>query len=119
MSLFTTYNTPVTDANKGVTEPGWTHLHSGPGGVRTIAVAGSHATYFDFLGDFFFGDFALPEPLRAAAWRTSVLKADSSIAPPSWMSSARRKFPSRLELKRRAGSLRDAPLAKVSFTTLL
>jgi len=28
-------------------------------------------------------------------------------------------FPSRPELKRPAGSLRDAPLAKVSFTTLL
>src|SRR5262245_52910118 len=33
------------------------------------------------------------------------------------MSIARRVFPSRLELKRRAGSFRDAPLAKVSFTT--
>src|SRR5213075_2945797 len=28
-------------------------------------------------------------------------------------------FPSRLELKRRAGSFKDAPLAKVSFTTFL
>ena len=35
------------------------------------------------------------------------------------MSIARRTFPSRLELKRRAGSFRDAPLAKVSFTTFL
>src|SRR5512144_2576847 len=35
------------------------------------------------------------------------------------MSIARRTFPSRLELKRCAGSFRDAPLAKVSFTTLL
>src|SRR6267142_170720 len=35
------------------------------------------------------------------------------------MSIARRVFPSRLELKRRAGSFRDAPLAKVSFTTFL
>src|SRR4029077_8125526 len=35
------------------------------------------------------------------------------------MSIARRTLPSRLELKRRAGSFRDAPLAKVSFTTLL
>src|SRR5204863_7609679 len=38
---------------------------------------------------------------------------------PSWISIARRTLPSRLELKRRAGSFRDAPLAKVSFTTLL
>src|SRR6185369_11662772 len=30
---------------------------------------------------------------------------------------ARRTLPSRLELNRRAGSFRDAPLAKVSFTT--
>jgi len=35
------------------------------------------------------------------------------------MSIARRAFPSRLELKRRAGSFKDAPLAKVSFTTFL
>src|SRR2546425_6946307 len=33
------------------------------------------------------------------------------------MSIARRAFPSRLELKRRAGSFRDARLAKVTFTT--
>src|SRR5215472_15176734 len=35
------------------------------------------------------------------------------------MSIARRVFPSRLELKRCFGSFSDAPLAKVSFTTLL
>src|SRR6266581_6478164 len=35
------------------------------------------------------------------------------------MSIARRTFPSRLELKRRAGSFRNAPLAKVSFTAFL
>src|SRR5664279_1561576 len=67
----------------------------------------------------FFEGFGLPEPLKATAWRTSALKADSSTSSPSWMSIARRTFPSRLELKRRAGSCRDAPLAKVSFTTLL
>src|SRR6185436_8535459 len=49
----------------------------------------------------------------------SVLKAGASTVSPSWMSIARRVFPSRLELKRRAGSLSDAPLAKVSFTTFL
>src|SRR5205807_3426652 len=67
----------------------------------------------------FFEGFDLPEPLRATARRTSALKADSSTSSPSWMSIARRTFPSRLELKRRAGSFKDAPLAKVSFTTLL
>src|SRR5579872_1903660 len=67
----------------------------------------------------FFERFALPELLRATAWRTSALKAASSTTSPSWMSIARRAFPSRLELKRRAGSFRDAPLAKVSFTTFL
>src|SRR6266853_1439380 len=58
----------------------------------------------------FFEDFDLPELLRTAAWRTSALKADSSTSSRSWMSIARRAFPSRLELKRRAlgeGKLHD------------
>src|SRR2546425_7653641 len=67
----------------------------------------------------FLEGFDLPELLRATAWRTSAVNADSSTASPSWMSIARRTFPSRLELKRRAGSFRDAPLAKVSFTQFL
>src|SRR5262249_12906058 len=67
----------------------------------------------------FFENFDLRKLLRATAWRTSALKADSSTSSPSWMSIARRTFPSRLELKRRAGSFRDAPLANVSFTTFL
>src|SRR5436853_293123 len=67
----------------------------------------------------FFEAFDLPELLSATAWRTSALNADSSTSSPSWMSIARRTLPSRLELKRRAGSFRDAPLANVSFTTLL
>src|SRR5437016_5256699 len=67
----------------------------------------------------FFEGFDLPELLRATAWRTSALKAGSSTSSPAWMSIARRTFPSRLALKRRAGSCRDAPLAKVSFTTFL
>jgi len=71
---------------------------------------------YDFA---FFEGFDLPELLRATAWRTSALKADSSTSSPSWMSIARRAFPSRLELKRRDGSFRDAPLEKVSFTTFL
>src|SRR5258706_16273333 len=49
----------------------------------------------------------------------SALKAAASTFSPSWMSIARRTFPSRLELKRRAGSFSDAPFAKVSFTTFL
>src|SRR5262249_3438962 len=67
----------------------------------------------------FFKGFDLAEPLRATAWRTSAWKADLSTSSPSWMSIARRRFPSRLELKRRAGSFRNAPLAKVSFTAFL
>src|SRR3979490_125094 len=67
----------------------------------------------------FFEGFDLPELLKATAWRMSALKADSSTSSPSWMSIARRAFPSRLELKRRSGSFRDAPLEKVSFTTFL
>src|SRR5207249_3896495 len=64
----------------------------------------------------YFEAFDLPDLLRATACRTSALNADSSTSSPSWMSIARRTFPSRLELKRRAGSFRDAPLAKVNFT---
>lgn len=56
---------------------------------------------------------------RLTAARTSVFNASSLIFSPSRKSIARRVFPSRLELKRREGSLRDAPLAKVIFTTLL
>src|SRR5881628_2795182 len=67
----------------------------------------------------FFEGFDFPELLRATAWRTSALNADSSTSSPSRMSIARRTFPSRLELKRRAGSSSDAPLANVNFTTLL
>src|ERR1017187_5215244 len=83
---------------------------------RGRPVAGSTVRAQDFA---FFEGFDLADLLRATAWRTSALKADSSTASPSWMSIARRAFPSRLELKRRAGSFRDAPLAKVSFTTAL
>jgi len=62
------------------------------------------------LQDFaFFEALDSPALLRATAWRTSALKADSSITSPSWMSIARRTLPSRLELKRRAGSFSDAP----------
>src|SRR4051812_15433767 len=71
---------------------------------------------YDFV---FFEAFDLPEPLRVTAWRINALNADPSISSPSWMSIARRTFPSRLELKRRAGSFRDAPFANVSFTTFL
>src|ERR1700674_2512290 len=49
----------------------------------------------------------------------SVLKASSSISSPSWKSIARLTLPSRLELNSPEGSLSEAPLEKVSFTTLL
>ena len=52
----------------------------------------------------------------SAAERTRALKASSSMPSPSWRSTARLTLPSRLELKRPAGSSREAPLAKVSFT---
>src|SRR2546422_9243795 len=71
---------------------------------------------YDFA---FFEGFDVTELLRAPAWRTSALKADSSTASPSWMSIARRALPSSLELKRPAGSFIDAPLGNVSFTTFL
>src|SRR6202040_3771424 len=56
---------------------------------------------------------------RVTAARTRVFNASSSIFSPSWKSMARLVFPSRLELKRREGSFRAAPLAKVIFTTFL
>src|SRR5262245_23591786 len=56
---------------------------------------------------------------RVTAARTRVFNASSSIFSPSWKSTARLVFPSRLELKRPDGSLRAAPLAKVIFTTFL
>src|SRR6516162_3401679 len=49
----------------------------------------------------------------------SVLKASRSTSSPSWRSIARLVFPSRLALNRPEGSSSEAPLAKVSFTTLL
>src|SRR6187401_3398336 len=49
----------------------------------------------------------------------SDFSASSLIFSPSRKSMARRVLPSRLELKRREGSFRDAPFAKVIFTTLL
>ena len=54
--------------------------------------------------------------LAATAERIRALKAASLIFSPSWMSMARRAFPSRLELKSFLGSSREAPRAKVSFT---
>src|SRR5437588_12855771 len=48
-----------------------------------------------------------------------VAKAFSSISSSSWKSSARRVFPSRLELNSPEGSFSEAPLKNVSFTTLL
>jgi hypothetical protein len=51
-----------------------------------------------------------------AAW-INALNALASSASPSRMSMARRVFPSRLELKSFRGSFKEAPRAKVSFTT--
>src|SRR3954462_9695973 len=64
-------------------------------------------------------DYRAGDLFRAAAARMSVLKASSSISSPSWKSIARLALPSRLALNSPEGSLSEAPLAKVSFTTLL
>src|ERR1700690_1571927 len=64
-------------------------------------------------------DYRFFELFRAMAARISVLKAVSFISSPSWRSMARRGLPSRLELNSALGSLSEAPLAKVSLTTLL
>jgi hypothetical protein len=80
-----------------------------------------HQTHSDMMSDLIrgeipqvfavFEDFDLLELLRATAWRASALKVDPSTSSPSWMSIARRVFPSRLALKIRVGSFGDAPLA--------
>src|SRR3546814_18680506 len=57
------------------------------------------------------------EVFSATAARTSAFNAFSLILSPSCKSIARRVLPSRLALKRPAGSSTDAPLAKVIFTT--
>src|SRR2546426_212960 len=62
---------------------------------------------------------AVAAAFRATAAFTSALKARASTFSPSWMSIALRVLPSRLELKRRDGSGRLAPWAKVSFTACL
>src|SRR5207245_10907885 len=61
----------------------------------------------------------LPETFSATAARMSAFRAGASISSPSWMSMARRAFPSRLELKWWEGAFREAPLEKVIFTTFL
>src|SRR5438132_12785514 len=48
-----------------------------------------------------------------------AFRASSSSLSPLWKSMARLTLPSRLELKSPEGSLREAPLAKVIFTTFL
>src|SRR6266436_4382491 len=62
---------------------------------------------------------ARADVFSATAARMSAFNAFSSILSPSWKSMARLVLPSRLELKRPEGSSNEAPLAKVSFTTLL
>ena len=57
--------------------------------------------------------------LSATASRIRLFSASSLITSPSLISMARLTFPSRLELNRPVGSLRDAPLKNVSLTTLL
>src|SRR5262245_28123360 len=67
----------------------------------------------------FFFDARPDDSFRLTAARINALNERSSIASPSRLSIARLVLPSRLELKRPEGSLSDAPLAKVSFTTAL
>src|SRR5215470_17889932 len=57
--------------------------------------------------------------LSATAARMRSFKAASLSTSPSWMSMARRRFPSRLELNRPEGSFNEAPLANVILTTFL
>src|SRR5215813_3573281 len=78
---------------------------------RATPYGAAHGAYCARLG------LALPtDVLRATAARMSALNAPASTSSPSWMSIARRTFPSRLALKSLAGSCNEAPLAKVNFT---
>src|SRR5580658_8940836 len=81
----------------------------------------SGACHTSDSGAYYFVDGRWPRAaeLAATAARMSCLKAASLIFSPSRRSIARRVFPSRLELKSFFGSLREAPRAKVSFTTSL
>src|SRR6185503_7283051 len=64
-------------------------------------------------------DYRALDLFRATAAAMSPLNAFSSNSSSSWRSMARLTLPSRLELNRPEGSSSAAPLAKVSFTTLL
>lgn len=72
------------------------------GEARTSSRRATRATTPQDFG--FFDGFDLPVRLSATAWRMSALMAVSSTSSPSWMSIARRTFPSRLELKSKPGS---------------
>lgn len=93
--------------------------------MRVIATSGPHSkAHAEILGGGAnpvaycarLGLAFAPDVLRATAARMSALNAPESTASPSWMSIARLAFPSRLELKSLAGSINEAPLAKVNFT---
>ena len=84
---------------------------SNEGDDGSIVSQGWQPTYFARFG------FAFPpDALKATAERMRVLNAAASTVSPSWMSIARLRFPSRLELNSFAGSFNEAPLAKVNFT---
>src|SRR5215510_7474926 len=78
---------------------------------RATPYGAAHRAYFARPGLAFSTDV-----LRATAARMSALNAPASTSSPSWMSIARRTFPSRLALKSLAGSCNAAPWAKVNFT---
>src|ERR1700683_3342023 len=113
------------------TRPGWfPRLGDRTPGQRSLRAASGVAPLHRIFGTFHLGiggpgaDQLLALDLdldlfRATAARTRVVNAFSFIFSPSRMSIARLTFPSRLELKRPEGSFRAAPLAKVSFATLL
>src|ERR1700678_2242678 len=90
-------------------------------------LGGSHYSRFHDAPQALFGLFgertgravARTDVFSATAAQMSAWSAFSSILSPSWKSMARLVLPSRLELKRPAGSLSEAPLAKVIFTTFL
>src|SRR5208283_429946 len=89
-------------------------LPGAPPSSRTLRQGGDFHRAFGLLFV-----LLLPSRFSATAARIRSFKAASSILSPSWMSIARRTFPSRLELNRPFGSFSAAPFANVIFTTSL
>src|SRR3954468_14542272 len=103
---------PRSDRGQPVEAPQLGMEHGTPRVSRDTVAGGDRSWRAAFV-------YPAEDLFRATAARMSALKASSSTSSPSRKSIARPALPSRLELNRPEGSLSEAPLANVSFTTLL